>query len=311
MNAVDRVIIVENLSTHYGDLKAVDNVSLEVERGEIFGVLGPNGAGKTTLLETMEGLLDQTSGSVSVLGFDPRKNANDVKERIGIQLQASSYFDYLTVSEILELFSLFYTNGIDGNSLLSKVDLTDKANTTVKKLSGGQQQRFTIAASLLNDPEIVFLDEPTTGLDPQARRSLWDFVRDIKSEGRTVVLTTHYMEEAELLCDRVAIMDGGHIVALDSPENLARQLPVPYDIKVRTEGHIEHGQLKSLDAVVDVERYDDGAIKLRSTDASATLPSVTGWATSSGARLTHLEVIPATLEDVFLSLTGHGLGDES
>ena len=233
--APDTVIQVDNLSKHYGDLKAVDGVSFGVERGEVFGILGPNGAGKTTTLECIEGLVEPTAGTTTVLGFDTQREPHKVKERIGVQLQASAYFDYLTLREILDLFGMFYDRKVDPMELLEQVNLADRARTTVNKLSGGQQQRFTIAATLVNDPEVVFLDEPTTGLDPQARRSLWEFVQSINDAGRTVVLTTHYMEEAEYLCDRIAIMDQGKIVALDAPTDLVRSLPVPYQIKVGAE----------------------------------------------------------------------------
>ncbi|MCH8309383.1 MAG: ABC transporter ATP-binding protein, partial [Chloroflexi bacterium] len=232
--SADEVISVESLSKKFGDLVAVDDISFSVRRGEVFGILGPNGAGKTTTLECIEGLQKPSSGKISVLGTEVARDPNTVKERIGVQLQASAYFDYLTLTEILELFGRFYSRSVPAAELLSTVGLEDKASATVGKLSGGQQQRFTIAATLVNDPEIVFLDEPTAGLDPQARRNLWDFVQSISSQGRTIVLTTHYMEEAEFLCDRVAIMDQGRIVTLDTPTNLVRSLPVPYEVKAST-----------------------------------------------------------------------------
>ncbi|MBF8268131.1 MAG: transporter ATP-binding protein [Dehalococcoidia bacterium] len=226
---MSEVIQVEGLVKRYGDLVAVDGVSFSVHAGEVFGILGPNGAGKTTTLEIIEGLQPPTAGRTLVLDMDIQHQAERIKERIGVQIQASAYFEYLTLTEILDLFGRFYPRRLAPKELLEKVGLTDKAKTTVGKLSGGQKQRFTIAAALVNDPELVFLDEPTTGLDPQARRSLWDFIREIQGEGRTVVLTTHYMEEAQMLCQRVAIMDLGKIVAMDTPTNLVRQLPVPYE----------------------------------------------------------------------------------
>jgi ABC-2 type transport system ATP-binding protein len=189
------------------------------------------------------------------------------------------------------------------------MDLTDKAGTTVKKLSGGQKQRFSIAATLLNDPELVFLDEPTTGLDPQARRNLWDLIQEIHSEGRTVVLTTHYMEEAERLCDRVAIMDQGKIVAMDTPQNLVRSLPTPYEIKVVVKGSLSQDGLETLDSVVNVRAGQDGGFAIGSTNAARTLPALLAWAGREGSELEHLEVQPSNLEDVFLSLTGRGLRD--
>ena len=305
-NAPAAVIQVDGLSKHYGDLKAVDGVSFCVESGEVFGILGPNGAGKTTTLECIEGLVEPTSGNTVVLGFDTRREPQKVKERIGVQLQASAYFDYLTLKEILDLFGKFYYRRVDPIELLEQVNLADRADTTVNKLSGGQQQRFAIAATLVNDPEVVFLDEPTTGLDPQARRSLWEFVQGINENGRTVVLTTHYMEEAEYLCDRIAIMDSGKIVALDTPVNLVRSLPVPYQVRVGPEcsGFLE--EVVSLAGVQDAILEESG-VRLMSSDAAETVPALMEWSRVSGVNLTYLEVVPSNLEDVFLSLTGRAL----
>lgn len=303
------VISVEGLTKRYGDLAAVDGVSFGVRRGEIFGILGPNGAGKTTTLECIEGLVKPTSGKTAVLGIDTQRHPETVKERIGVQLQASAYFDNLTLKEILDLFGMFYRRRVEPIALLERVNLADRANTTVAKLSGGQQQRFTIAATLVNDPDVVFLDEPTTGLDPQARRSLWEFVQEMNADGRTVVLTTHYMEEAEFLCDRIAIMNGGKIVALDTPANLVRSLPVPYEIKIRIDGTgAQHtDELGALACVQEAIADSGGAVRLLSADASATVPSLMEWAGRTGAALTHLEVTPANLEDVFLHITGRAL----
>ena len=306
INASDAVIQVNDLLKRYGDLKAVDGISFGVKRGEVFGILGPNGAGKTTTLECIEGLIEPTSGSITVLGIDTQRERQKIKERIGVQLQASAYFDYLTLKEILDLFGRFYNRTVSPLELLEQVNLADRADTTVNKLSGGQQQRFTIAATLVNDPEVVFLDEPTTGLDPQARRSLWDFVQAINEAGRTVVLTTHYMEEAEFLCDRIAIMDRGSIVALDTPVNLVRALPVPYQVKVGAECADSVEELRVLTSVKDAFAEDSG-VRLLSTDASETVPALMEWAGRSGVKLTHLEVVPSNLEDVFLSITGRAL----
>ncbi|MBI4299510.1 MAG: ABC transporter ATP-binding protein [Chloroflexi bacterium] len=303
----DDVIKVEGLVKRFGTLAAVDGISFSVRRGEVFGILGPNGAGKTTALECIEGLQKPTAGQIQVLGMDLQRDAEQVKARIGVQLQASAYFEYLTLREILRLFGRFYPHHVPPDELLSKVSLSEKANTTVGKLSGGQRQRFTIAATLVNDPDVVFLDEPTTGLDPQARRSLWDFIQEIHREGRTVVLTTHYMEEAEFLCQRVAIMDRGKIVALDTPTNLVRALPTPYQVKVVAGGDASKDGLEALDCVKGVGFGEDGAFYLRSADAARTLPALLTWANQSQVRLEHLEVQPATLEDVFLELTGHAL----
>lgn len=219
-----------------GTFDAVAGVDFEVRRGEVFALLGPNGAGKTTTLEILEGLGRPTSGSAEVLGLDVTRHRDEVKRRIGVQLQASSYFEHLTLREILVLFGSFYPSRRDPDDLLELVGLQEKRRALVGQLSGGQAQRFSIVAALVNDPEVVFLDEPTTGLDPQARRQLWDLVRAIHREGRTVVLTTHYMEEAHVLADRVAIMDHGRLIALDTPEGHVAALAADQGRGANTEG---------------------------------------------------------------------------
>lgn len=218
------IITVKNLVKNYGDFNAVKDISFEVYEGEIFGLLGPNGAGKTTTLEIIETLREKTSGQVIVDGFDIEIDANSVKQRIGVQLQAAGYYPNLNLSELIELFSGLY--GIDKSpmEMLEKVALTDKAKSKYKELSGGQKQRFSIATTLINNPRIVFLDEPTTGLDPQARRNLWDLIREIRDNGTTVVITTHYMDEAEVLCDRVAFVDGGRIMGINTPDHFIDEL---------------------------------------------------------------------------------------
>lgn len=222
----DNIIIkIENLRKKYGKVEVVKGVTFQVKRNEIFGILGPNGAGKTTLLEMVEGLRKIDEGAVQVGNVNVNKNPGQAKEIIGIQLQSSEYFDNLNLEEILELFGKFYNRRIQGEELLEKVELFDKERAEVKELSGGQKQRLSIASALVNDPEVIFLDEPTTGLDPQARRHLWELITDIREKDKkTIVLTTHYMEEAEVLCDRVAIMDEGEIIALGTPEELVKQL---------------------------------------------------------------------------------------
>ncbi|MCI0707246.1 MAG: ABC transporter ATP-binding protein [Ignavibacteriae bacterium] len=218
------VLEVNNLSKRYGDLVAVNAVSFPVNRQEVFGILGPNGAGKTTTLEMIETLRPLDSGSITLDGMDVTKQPQKVKQRIGVQLQSSSFFDKLSLTELLKLFGEMYGRQIDPLALLNEVELKEKAKSYVADLSGGQKQRFSIAAALVNDPVILFLDEPTTGLDPQARRHLWGVIKRIRSEGKTIVLTTHYMEEAEELCDRVAIMDSGKIIANAPPQELIRKL---------------------------------------------------------------------------------------
>jgi len=301
-------IEVAALTKRFGTLTAVDNVSFSVEEGEVFALLGPNGAGKTTALECIEGIQEPSAGEVRVLGRDVRRERETVKERIGVQLQASAYFQYLTLTEILELFGGFYSKRIPSRNLLERVQLLDKANARVGQLSGGQRQRFTIAASLINDPEVVFLDEPTTGLDPQARRNVWELVQQIHREGRTIILTTHFMEEAQLLCQRVAIMDAGRIVALDTPSGLIRQLPVPYTIRFSSRLPPADAEWASLPQVQAVTHENETVVAAVS-DAAPVLERLIAWGRSNGHALAHLEVLPATLEDVFLALTGKQLRD--
>lgn len=222
---MEKVIIsVQELVKKYGQFEAVKGISFNVMEGEIFGLLGPNGAGKSTTLEIIETLRDKTAGRVLVDGIDLDKHPNEIKKIIGVQLQTSGFYPNLNLLELIDLFSGLYNRKVDGRELLKKVNLEDKARNKFKELSGGQKQRFSIATTLINEPRIIFLDEPTTGLDPQARRSLWDLIKEIRQAGTTVIITTHYMDEAEILCDRVAIIDSGKIIALDSPDKLIDQL---------------------------------------------------------------------------------------
>ncbi len=218
------IISVKNLVKNYGNFEAVKGISFEVEAGEIFGLLGPNGAGKSTTLEIIETLRDKTSGEIIVDGFNLDNNPNEVKKIIGVQLQTSGFYPGLNLIELINLFAGLYNQKVNALELLDSVNLRDKAKAKVKELSGGQRQRFSIATTLINQPKIVFLDEPTTGLDPQARRNLWDLIQDIRSKGATVIITTHYMDEAEVLCDRVAIIDSGKIIAIDTPDHLIDNL---------------------------------------------------------------------------------------
>jgi ABC-2 type transport system ATP-binding protein len=217
-------IVVDGLRKRYGSLVAVDGISFRVKEREIFGLLGPNGAGKTSTVEILEGLRTADEGQVFVAGIDVRKDPEKVKGVIGVQLQSSAFFDGLSLLELLDMFAALYGRSVDAMAVLKKVDLTEKARSPVNKLSGGQKQRFSIATALVNEPQILFLDEPTTGLDPQARRNLWELAESIRAEGRTIVLTTHYMDEAETLCDRVAIMDHGKILAMEPPDSLIQRL---------------------------------------------------------------------------------------
>jgi len=218
------MIKVSNLKKSYNTFQAVKGINFEVHEGEIFGLLGPNGAGKSTTLEIMETLREKTSGEISIGGFDLDKQPNEIKKIIGVQLQTSGFYPGLKLVELIKLFNGLYNKEVDPIELLKKVNLEDKSKSIYKSLSGGQKQRFSIATTLINDPKIIFLDEPTTGLDPQARRNLWDLIKNIRDAGTTVIITTHYMDEAEYLCDRVAIMDEGQIIALDKPDLLIDQL---------------------------------------------------------------------------------------
>ena len=217
-------IVVDRLRKSYGSLVAVDGISFRVKEREIFGLLGPNGAGKTTTVEILEGLRKADAGRAIVAGVDVTNDPQRVKSLIGVQLQASAFFDYLTLVELIEMFAALYGRQVDAPAILRRVDLEEKAKSRVKTLSGGQKQRFSIATALVNEPRVLFLDEPTTGLDPQARRNLWELAQSIRKDGRTIVLTTHYMDEAETLCDRVAVIDHGKIIAMDSPITLIDQL---------------------------------------------------------------------------------------
>lgn len=307
---MESVIRVTNLNKRFGAVRAVDGISFEVKKGEIFGLLGPNGAGKTTTLEIIEGLKRASGGSVRVLNLDPGVAPDAVKQRIGIQLQSAAYFEELTLRELLDLFGSFYKKRLASEKLLKSVKLTDKTKARVGHLSGGQKQRFSIAASIVNDPEIVFLDEPTTGLDPQARRNLWEFILQLRREGRTVVLTTHYMEEAELLADRVAIIDAGKIVACDTPRGLIKQLhnacTVTFMISGNQSGTAET-QMKKLPGVQDVERQEGGRYHIVVSSPDVALAPILEWARGQNLALTDLHVQPATLEDVFLHMTGKSL----
>ena len=293
-----------------GTLRAVDGISFEVKVGEVFGFLGPNGAGKTTTLEILEGLKNPTGGSARVLGYDSVTDREQMKQRIGVQLQTGAYFDYLTLEEILDLFGSFYPHSVPPDELLSRVGLLEKKKALVRELSGGQAQRFSIVASMVNDPEVVFLDEPTTGLDPQARRNLWTLISSINAEGgKTVILTTHYMEEAEILCDRVAIIDGGRIVAMDTPLELVHHLPAAYRITFDASSELEEVKLKELPGVSEATRALNGKLhyELHVARSEETLPALLSFTRKQRVEARDVQVVPATLEEVFLSLTGRSL----
>lgn len=283
-------------------LRAVNGTSFSVQKGEIFGILGPNGAGKTTTLEIIEGLKSQSSGEISVLGYDNLKNPDEIKKRIGVQLQSSEYFPVLSLGELLDLFASLYGKKADRKKLLSMVNLEDKEHTEVKHMSGGQQQRFTIAASLAHNPEILFLDEPTTGLDPQARRNLWQVIKDINHKGITVVLTTHYMEEAEFLCNRVAIMDQGKILEIDEPRKLIDRLSDTTQISFLTNTTIDESIFKDIPSIEKIySNYPKIILEISSLEHIALVVYTLKKHSISFSGFT---VKTATLEDVYLDLTG-------
>lgn len=294
MSAID----VQDLTKRYDDLTAVDSVTLQVAEGEFVGVLGPNGAGKTTLLEMIEGLRRPDGGEVRLLGEPVWPRNPRLQPRIGVQLQASSFFERLTAREQIRTFASLYGVGArPADEWLERVGLTDKADTRVEDLSGGQAQRLSIACALVHDPELVFLDEPTAALDPQARRNLWDLLSSINESGRTVVLTTHYMDEAEVLCDRVAVMDHGRILQFDSPAALVRGLDAPARITVAP-GTLTAEQASSIPGVTEASEGLDGVV-LVTRDPAGVLTAL-----AAGGHLAGVNVRTGTLEDVFLSLTG-------
>jgi ABC-2 type transport system ATP-binding protein len=296
------------LHKRYDDIQAVDGVSFEVARGEVFGMLGPNGAGKTTTVEILEGLRVPDSGRALVLGLDVASEAAQLKERIGVQLQTAAMYPNLTVAETIDLFRSFFRRSRTTDDLIEALDLGERRNAQTKVLSGGQRQRLSVALALVNEPEVLFLDEPTTGLDPQARRSLWDLVRSLKAAGTTVLLTTHYMEEAEQLCDRLAIMDHGKVLVLGTVEQLVvdrfRELSVRFDALPGLDG----SRLSALPGVSRV-MHEGGSVALYTADVSATIGGLLSVATELGVEPANLMVRRATLEDVFLDLTGRALRD--
>lgn len=308
-DTVDPIIEIRGLVKRYGSFTAVDGVDLTVARNEIFGILGPNGAGKTTTLEMVEGLRKPDAGSIALDGIDVASNPVAIKRLIGIQLQTTALFDYLTARELVELFASLYGASASQervNELIGLVNLEEKGGAFVNELSGGQRQRLSIALALVNDPIVLFLDEPTTGLDPQARRSLWEVIRDLRASGKTVVLTTHYMEEAEVLCDRVAVMDHGRIIACDTPLALIQSLGESATIRARVEREIDVRALSALPGVTRAA-LQDGQVELATEDVPATLAALLRLAEDLGIRLDNLASTGATLEDVFLAYTGRSL----
>jgi len=306
--ASDAVIRVSGLTKRYGELVAVDGIEFEVARGEVFGLLGPNGAGKTTTVEILEGLRVQDGGTALVLGLDVATAADAIKPRIGVSLQTAALYPKLTVTEVIDLFRSFYVDPRPTEELIGALELGERRNARTADLSGGQRQRLAVALALVNHPELVFLDEPTTGLDPAARRSLWDLVLKLKHEGTTVLLTTHYMEEAEVLCDRLAIMDHGHILEMGTVDELVSKRFKERAVRFDDDPTLDDATLAALPAVASV-KHDDEAVLLYTLDVAATIGALLTAAEALGVEPKNLGVRRATLEDVFLDLTGRALRD--
>jgi ABC-2 type transport system ATP-binding protein len=304
----DPVIRVDDLKKTYGTTRAVDGVSFEVRTGTVFGLLGPNGAGKTTTVEVLEGLRTPDSGTVRVLGVDIVAHPDELKPRIGVSLQTAALYPKLNVVEVLDLFRGFYRHGRPTNELIELMDLGEKRTTRTQNLSGGQRQRLSVALALVNDPELVFLDEPTSGMDPAARRALWDVVLGLKSEGRTVLLTTHYMEEAEVLCDRLAIMDHGHILEEGTVNELISRRFKERAVRFERIDGLSDERLATMAGVSSV-KHENGEVLLYTRDVPATIGDVLDASEALGVEPANLGVRRATLEDVFLDLTGRALRD--
>ncbi|MCZ8535946.1 ABC transporter ATP-binding protein [Paenisporosarcina quisquiliarum] len=308
-NQTETMIEIKNLVKKYGSFTAVNGIGFSVNKGEIFGLLGPNGAGKSTTLEMMVGLRKPDTGSAIIGGFDIAKDLLKVKEVIGIQLQSTTLFELLTVEEILKLYASFYQKNVLIPELIEDMVLTEKTKSRVKTLSGGQKQRLAIALALVHDPWILFLDEPTTGLDPQARRTLWDIVLKLKEKGKTTVLTTHYMDEAQVLCDRIAIMDQGNLIALDTPSGLIKSLESDSAVEFQYEGNLLTQELEQLDGVKQVGKHKDTYV-LYTDNLQETLITLIQFTSEKQIQLTNLQTRTSTLEDVFIHMTGRSLREE-
>src|SRR5580693_7046626 len=297
---------VSQLRKLYKDVVAVDGLNLDVRAGECFGLLGPNGAGKTTTVEICEGLTEPDSGEVEVLGRRWSSDAEQLRQRLGIQLQDTQLSEKLTVHETVRLFRSFFRQGAEASEVIARVQLEEKQNSRVGDLSGGQKQRLALACALVGDPDFLFLDEPTTGLDPQARRQLWELIEEFKESGRTILLTTHYMDEAERLCDRVAIMDHGKRIALGTPRELIASIGVEHIVEFSAGGTLDSGALNAIEGVSGI-RSENGSVLMQVTALHLAVPALLGELGRQRATLTELRTHSATLEDVFVALTGRHL----
>ncbi|HVZ47509.1 MAG TPA: ABC transporter ATP-binding protein [Gemmatimonadaceae bacterium] len=305
-------LAVRGLRKRYDDVVAVDGLDLEIAPGECFGLLGPNGAGKTTTIEICEGLNEPDEGEVTVLGLNWKDHERELRQRLGVQLQETQLSDKLTVLETVRLFRSFYRTGNDIGDVIARVQLDEKANARVGKLSGGQKQRLALAIAIVSNPDLLFLDEPTTGLDPQSRRHLWDLINDIKATGRTTVLTTHYMDEAEVLCDRVAIVDHGKVIALGTPRQLIMSLGAEHVVEFACPDGapaLPVDALRALTGVTDA-RTVNGGYELKVAELHRAVPALLAMLAERGLEMAHLTTHSATLEDVFVALTGRHLRDE-
>jgi ABC-2 type transport system ATP-binding protein len=302
------ILQVENLVKRYGDVEAVRGVTFAVEEGEVFGLLGPNGAGKTTTVEILEGLRTPDDGRVSVCGLDPQRHSETLKHEIGAALQSTSLPDKLRVMEALRLFASFYKRRRDPEELLKRFGLEEKRNTFYNQLSGGQKQRLALAMALVNEPKVLFFDEPTAGLDPQVRREIYDVIEELRRDRKTILMTTHYIEEAERLCDRVAIVDHGKVIALGTPRELKARSGGATRIEVRLSKPESNGALRNLEGVTDA-REIDGAYVMHSNRPPQTIVSLVKHLEIQGNELVSLEIASPSLEDVFIELTGRRLRD--
>jgi len=307
-NSNSLVVRAEGLHKRYGDVEALRGVSFEIKKGEVFGLLGPNGAGKTTTIEILEGLRQPDSGSVQVCGFDPAQESAQLKQKIGAQLQATVLHDKVRVEEALRLFASFYLRHVSIKTLLGQFGLTEKRHAFFENLSGGQKQRLALALALVNDPELVLLDEPTVGLDAQLRRDIHALIGKMRGEGRTILLTTHYIEEAEKLCDRVAIIDHGRVVALGTPRDLVRTSSQGARLEVRLANPAPVAELKELDAVLDCLETD-GIYFLHAQPAAQAIASLIHYLEAQNNTLLDLHIAQPSLEDVFVEMTGRKLRD--
>lgn len=303
-------IYVRGLRKSYDSFEAVKGIDFEVRPGEVFGLLGPNGAGKTTTVEILEGLRPRTSGEVRVLDFDPDRQKQRLKDRIGVCLQATNLPDKITVREAMKLFAAFYTRTLDGDMLLKRLQLWDKKDAAYSTLSGGQQQRLALALALINDPQMLFLDEPTTGLDPQVRLEIRDLIEELRGEKRTILMTTHYIEEAERLCDRVAIIDAGQVIAIGTPREIQEKSESQSGIEAKLDRPVPPGDVPAFpEAIRTVLSDDRRQLTISSKRPARTLVEMVKWIDAQGIELDDVHLKRPTLEDVFIELTGKKLRD--